>query len=176
MSGDILTKGNDFANGGVYTLLGERGVRMVAEPACDFIEYLARVQPHLLFGRGASPASNLLYRLNMVFIRTQLYKLVRAHHDWLPMPDVPAALDRTGELLDLATNGGAALSVGSVLHNWDQGHYDGVMVTACWGCDNGLLDESLLRNRRDVPIYYFYDDATPIDERRLSSFAFRLGR
>jgi len=174
VSGDMMTKGNDFANGGVYRMLAERDVRVVVEPAGDFLEFLARAQPHLLFGRSASAGKKLLYRLNMVAIRKELYGMVKKLHAWLPMPDIPAALERTGEVLDPKTNGGAALVVGSVLHHWDQGDYDGVMLTACWGCDNGLVGESLLRHQKQIPTYYFYDDGTPLDERRLSSFTFRL--
>ena len=66
--------------------------------------------------------------------------------------------------------------MGRALHHWEQGHYDGVVAAACWGCDNGLVSESLLRHRRDMPTYYYYDDATPLDEHRLSSFTFRLHR
>ena len=176
VSGDILTKGNDFANGGIYELLARRGVRAVVEPMTDFIEYLARAQPHLIFGRGSSPTNDRLYRTSMVVIRRQLYRTARRHHAWLPQPDVPAALARTSEVLDLATNGTAPLSVGSVMHHWSTGAYDGVVMTACWGCDNGLIDESLLRHQQDIPTYFLYDDATPLDEQRVASFAFRLQR
>jgi len=176
VSGDLMTKGCDFANAGVYQHLAGLGVRVVAEPACDYMEFLARRHPHLLFGRGSSRQKNCLYRSSMIAIRRELYGVVRAHHPWLPMPDVRAAISKARELVDINTNGGAVLGIGSVLHHWEQGGYDGVLMTACWGCDNGLVGESLLRHRRDIPLYCFYDDATPIDERRLHSFAFRLHR
>ncbi len=176
VSGDLMTKGNDFANGGVYQLLASRGVRAVPEGACDFLEFLARVHPHLFFGRDAGLATRAVYVANMGLIRRRLCGIARELHPWLPEPDVTASIARTGEMLKLKTNGGCGLAVGSVLHHWDLGGYDGVVMTACWGCDNGLVEESLLRQRRDIPLYFHYDDATPIDERRLMSFAFRLQR
>jgi len=112
----------------------------------------------------------------MKLIRRELYGLARKQHPWLPAPDVKAVLRKTESMIDRATNGGAALAVGSVLHNWESGAYDGVLMTACWGCDNGLVGESLLRFRREIPVYFFYDDATPLDQRKLDSFSFRLHR
>ncbi len=176
VSGDLLTKGNDIAAGGLFAMLARQGVRSVAEPGCDFIEFLVRVHPQLVFGRGDHRAQRLLYQSNMRLTRRRLYGLVRREHPWLPMPDVPAALRRSAELIDSATMGGCTLAVGSVLHHWDQQELDGVVMTSCWGCDNGLIEESLLRHRRDVPMHFFYDDGTPVDERKLRGFVFRLGR
>jgi activator of 2-hydroxyglutaryl-CoA dehydratase/predicted nucleotide-binding protein (sugar kinase/HSP70/actin superfamily) len=176
VSGDVMTKGNDFANGGVYEFFGKQNVRVVYEPIADFMEYLALSRPEQLFGYGSSEASNAVYKLNMLLIRNELYQLVRPEHPWLPQPDVRSAMKKSEQVLAKETNSGASLAVGNVLHYWEQGGYDGILMTACWGCDNGLIGESLLRHHRDIPICFFYEDATPIDERRLASFAFRLHR
>ena len=176
VSGDLMTKGNDFSCGELFRSLSAKKVRVVCEPACDYFEFLVRAQPQLILGRGADRLSDETATARMAMIREGFYHTARAHHPWLPLPDVKATLLKTTEMLDNATVGCAAHTVGSVLYRWEQGQYDGVVIAACWGCDNGIVSESLLRNRRDIPIYHFYDDATPLNERKIASFAFRLHR
>ena len=176
VSGDALTKGNDFANAGLFQYLAGRGVRAIPEPLGDFLEFLAIDHPHLLFGRSAGRMTPLIYRPSMALIRRQLYGLVRKSHPWLPVPDTRSALKRAHPVLSRTTNGGSVLAVGNVLHHVDTLPVDGVVMTSCWGCDNGLIEESLLRHQRRVPTLFFYDDAMPLDARRVDSFAYQLGR
>jgi activator of 2-hydroxyglutaryl-CoA dehydratase/predicted nucleotide-binding protein (sugar kinase/HSP70/actin superfamily) len=176
VTGDILTKGNDFANGGIYEMFRDHNVHILQEPVCDFLEYLGMYHPALIFGRNSSQSTQLFYRANMIRIRKELYRSMCQKHPWLPQPNIDAAIARGKKVLDPRVNGGSPIAVGNALYQWELGNIDGVLVTSCWGCDNGLIEESLLRYRKDIPFYFYYDDATPIDERRIHSFAFRLHR
>ena len=176
VTGDALTKGNNFANGGIFQLLSAQRVHIIQEPFCDFLEYLGRIHPHLIFGRNSSMLMNVFYRVNMIRIRKELYKPICQKHPWLPMPDMDAALKKGHHVLDSSVNGGSPIAVANALIHWEQKPIDGILVTSCWGCDNGLIEESLLRHRKDIPFYFYYDDATPIDEQRIQSYTFRLHR
>jgi hypothetical protein len=50
------------------------------------------------------------------------------------------------------------------------------VVISPWSCGPALVSESLLRHRSEIPLLFLYHDGSPIDERRLNAFAFRLRR
>ncbi len=176
VGGETMTKGNDFASSGLFLRFSEQGLRLVLEPLTDFFEYLARRHPYLQYGRAKPLAEAQLMTEEQAELRTWLYAQLADEHPWLPAPAVQEALELAEELIDPTTVGGAPMEIAGVLHAWETGLYDGVVVASCWGCDNSLITEGLLRYRKEIPFFFFYGDGTPLDDRRLRSFSYRLQR
>jgi predicted nucleotide-binding protein (sugar kinase/HSP70/actin superfamily) len=176
LSGDMYIRLDEFASDGLVRRLNARGLSVLVEPLSAFQEYLADVPLVELLPQPRALIDNTIIRYSLKLMRHDLYSRVRDHHPWLPETDVEAMAEERGRLLDRHPEGEAALTVGGVLHAFAAGHCDGAVVASPWGCGPALVSEALLRHAREIPLLFVYCDGSPIDERRLSGFAFRLRR
>ncbi len=176
LSGDIYLRHDEFSNDGLIDRLAHEGLRVLTEPLCLTGEYLAEICSGDLFGMPTDFFGHLLYKNAIRFIRSALYEEARILHPWLPQPDVTAYLAESKPYLNGAPRGEAPITVGSVLHHHKVRACDGAVLVSPWGCGPALVAESILRHRREIPSLFIYSDGSPIDVRRVKSFAFRLKR
>jgi activator of 2-hydroxyglutaryl-CoA dehydratase/predicted nucleotide-binding protein (sugar kinase/HSP70/actin superfamily) len=177
LTGDIFMRIDEVGNGGLIRKLSAQGLHVVVEPYLLYPEYrgheetvdrrnqLSPLVPGMLFAQRA-----------MSIVRRDLYRRVQRWHPWLPTPDIAKVVKASRELIARDPIGEAPITIGSALLNWQEGTCDGVVVASPWSCAPGLVAESHLQHERQIPMLFVYCDGTPLDEPRLSRFAFRLKR
>jgi activator of 2-hydroxyglutaryl-CoA dehydratase/predicted nucleotide-binding protein (sugar kinase/HSP70/actin superfamily) len=176
LAGDFYIKAVPVANDFVIQRLNDRGLQVIVEPIGVMMEYLAEERLSDLFGLPSGWLANKLVKRGMRKLTREFYGGVRKQHPWLPVTDIRGVLREAQKHVDRHPQGETPVIVGSALHAWHEGLCDGVVLINGWGCSPALASESVLRHQTDVPMLFVYSDGTPIDERRLNAFAFRLRR
>jgi activator of 2-hydroxyglutaryl-CoA dehydratase/predicted nucleotide-binding protein (sugar kinase/HSP70/actin superfamily) len=178
LTGDIYLRLDDFASGELVRSLNARGLRVVIDPMVTLVEHMHAGSPDRLerLASGGEGMSRRALRRAMQALRRIIYARARRHHGWLPMPEVEAMVAQARPILAEVPRGEAPLTIGSVLESWQQRVCDGVVVVGAWGCGPAQISESMLRQHREIPMLFVYSDGSPLDERRLAGFAFRLRR
>ena len=174
LSGDVYLRLDEFASDRLIRRLNERGLHVIVEPASLLTEYMAHQRLGELMGLPTDWMNNLIIKWGMAAVRRDLYGRVRRRHPWLPPTETTAMLKATSEALDQHPVGEAPVTIGSVLHHWRKRDCDGVVLISPWGCGPALVAESLLSHRDEIPTLLVYIDGSPIDERRLDAFTFKL--
>ncbi len=176
LSGDIYVRIDSFSNSDLVPRLNERGLKVLVEPTWMLSEYMAEEQLAELLGLPTGFFRNAVTKTVMKTIRRKLYARAQKLHPWLATFGDEEPLAEGSALLRRHPQGEAPVTLGSVLSAWKRGACDGVVVASPWGCAPALVSESLLRSRRDIPLLFLYADGSPLDARRLDSFAFKLRR
>ena len=175
LAGDIAVKMDEFANDGIARRLAERGLKVAIEPSQALLEYASTEAPGEI-ARTAEGRARTLVAIGMRRMRRKQYDRVRKLHPWIPDGATAPILAESDRVLGRHPRGEAPVTIGSVLHYWKQGLCDGAIVVSPWGCGPALVSESILRHQTEIPLLFVYHDGSPIDERRLNAFAFRLRR
>ena len=56
LTGDLLTRGSDFASAGLFHHLAKNGIQIILDPTASFLEFVVRKQPQLLFDNLSTEA------------------------------------------------------------------------------------------------------------------------
>jgi activator of 2-hydroxyglutaryl-CoA dehydratase/predicted nucleotide-binding protein (sugar kinase/HSP70/actin superfamily) len=176
VTGDIYLRIDAFSSADIVRLLNERGLRVIVDPTTTMVEYLTEAESAELLGLPTGALRAGVTRVLAKRIKGDFYERVRRLHPWLPVPDVRTALSHADPLMGRDPFGEAPITVGTVMQAWHERICDGVVVLGPWGCGPALISESILRHQRQVPLHFFYGDGSPMDERRLNAFAYRLQR
>ncbi|KAA0232557.1 MAG: hypothetical protein JJLCMIEE_03009 [Acidimicrobiales bacterium] len=174
LGGDFYLRLDRVMSDQLVRRFNDRSVHVIVEPMNLLHEYLAADRISDLFGYPSQYLPNKVVRRAMRRLREEFYGAVHPQHRWLTTSDVGPMLEISEEILEVRPFGETRIGVGSALHAWEQGLIDGIVAVGPWGCENSLLTESLLCHRTDIPILFVYLDGTPIDERRVNAFTFRL--
>lgn len=175
LAGDIAVKTDEFANDGIARRLAERGLLVAIEPSQTLLEYASTEAPGEIARTGEGRARPLV-AMGLRRMRRKLYDRVRRLHPWIPDGAVPPLLAESDRVLGRHPRGEAPVTIGSVLHYWKERLCDGAVLVSPWGCGPALVSESILRHQAEIPMLFVYHDGSPVDERRLNAFAFRLRR
>jgi activator of 2-hydroxyglutaryl-CoA dehydratase/predicted nucleotide-binding protein (sugar kinase/HSP70/actin superfamily) len=176
LTGDIYLRLDDFGSDSIIRRLNARGMRVIVEPLWALAEYLVEERSAELFNMPQGYFMNSMSKIFMPKSRKRFYEIAWEQNPWLPSSDVPDMLKKAKPIIDRHPRGEAPITVGSVIHHWDEAISDGIVIVGPWGCGPALIAESLLRHQRQIPMLFVYNDGSPIDERRLNGFAFRLRR
>ncbi len=173
LCGDIYLRVDEWGNDDLQRRLADQGLRVLSEPFGEFFELLVlrSIQD------GCPPALAVRRHgtlLVMQYVVRRLMGAVRDRHPWVLWNDV-RAVDRESRRLTSGYPFGETIpTVGGALLTWRTRPIDGVVSVAPRGCGPALIAEAQLRREAGLPLLFVYNDGDPIDEARLSGFAWRL--
>ena len=176
VSGDIYVRLDELSSDSLVRRLGEKGLRCIVEPFGVLMEYFTYSRTSDFFGAPKNWFMNFLFKNLKIFMRHSMYGMIQKTHPWLPNADIPEILKHSEPILEAVPQGEAPVTVGSVLHNWHEKNFDGVVLPSPWGCGPALVSEGILKHFQEIPSLFIYTEGTPIDERRIAGFAHRINR
>lgn len=176
LSGDVYVRLDAGANDDLVRRLNRLGVAVLVEPLSSLAEYILNEKSAELFRLPTRFPERPLTRAAMVGLRRWFHGAARRFNPWWPTVTPADMAEGARGKLDRHPRGEAPVTLGSVFSHWNRGLCDGAVVASPWGCGPALVAENLLRHEKEIPLLFLYCDGSPIDDRKLNAFAFRLRR
>ncbi|NLE22685.1 MAG: hypothetical protein GX624_07905 [Actinobacteria bacterium] len=173
LCGDLYLRVDEWGNDDLQRKLADHGLRVIFEPYGAFFELLQlrQIQDGVRLGKRPEKEATMA---TMRYVVGRLVKAVRAEHPWVFWNDVRQVDKESRRLVAPYPFGETIPAVGGALLTWRTQPVDGVVSVAPRGCGPALIAEAQLRREAGLPVLFVYNDGDPIDEARLSGFAWRL--
>jgi predicted CoA-substrate-specific enzyme activase len=173
LCGDIYLRVDEWGNDDLQRKLADNGLRVIFEPFGEFFELLQLRQLQDGVPLRQRPEKEIVLRV-MGYIIDRLLTVVRRDHPWVFWHDV-REVDKESRRLTCGYPFGETIpTIGGASVAWRTQPVDGIVSVAPRGCGPALVAEAQLRREPAMPVLFVYNDGDPIDEARLTGFAWRL--
>jgi predicted CoA-substrate-specific enzyme activase len=172
--GEIYARSNAFANDAIIDRLEQSGLKVRLAPCYEWLEYadtLSRLE-----GRRPGLSAALVSRLQ-TRIRHLTYAAVAERLAWPKAGEVPDSLAAAQPYLPVELHGEAVLTLGSALHEWQQGQIDAVVNVGPLECMPSKIAEAQFfhaSEREGLLSLSLPLNGDPIDPEVIESFAFEV--
>ena len=174
LCGDAFLRVDEWGNDDLQRKLSDLGLRVLFEPFGEFFEMLALRDTQDLPLTDQKSLKRRATLKVMAYVTGRLLGAVRPAQPYVFWHDIRAIDLESRRLFDGYPFGESIPTIGSALLTWRTQPVDGVVVVSPRGCGPALISEAQLRRQADIPILFVYNDGDPIDDARLTGFAWRL--
>lgn len=172
--GEIYVRLDPFANDHVVDRLSERGIRVLFAPFTEWLEYT----DHL--NRTTGDATSFGDQVSTAVqrrVQSIGYSVMAQALGWPPAARVREIIRAAAPYLRDDLTGEAVLTIGGPVHEWREGHIDGVVSVGPLECMPNKISEAQyfhVTENEGLPSLTISVNGDPVDPEVLDSFAFEV--
>ncbi len=172
--GEIYVRCDPFANDFTIKRLEERGIRCTFAPFSEWLEYA----DYINFKTGdASGFGDRARNFIQAHVQKRTYAIAAKEMGWGARTSVKDTLAASHEYISPDLHGEAALTLGGPLHEWREGHVDGVVSVGPLECMPNKIDEAQffhVAEEEGLPSLTISLNGDPQDTEVLDNFAYEV--
>jgi len=172
--GEIYVRCDPFANDFIIDKLEARGLRCRFAPFNEWIEYTDKINYVEGIKGGAADRVNSTLQSR---IQESTYRIVAKALNWPKRTTVEQTLHAAEPYMRPALTGEAVLTLGGPIHEWREGHIDGVVSVGPLECMPNKISEAQffhVAEREGLPSMTLALNGDPMDAEVVDNFAFEV--
>ncbi len=172
--GEIYVRCDPFANDYTIRRLEERGIRCTFAPFSEWLEYA----DYINWKTGdASGAVDKMASIIQNRVQRRTYQVAADEMGWGERTSVLDSVEAASKYISPDLHGEAVLTLGGPLHEWREGHIDGVVSVGPLECMPNKIDEAQffhVAEEEGLPSLTLSLNGDPQDTEVLDNFAYEV--